>query len=788
MATLVLGAVGAGLGAIGGGFTVMQGLQWGMAVGSLIDGVTAPRPETGRLSDLRYSGSAYGSGIPRVWGRHRVPGNVLWIAEDEDGNHLIEHGGGGGGGGCGNGGAGEGATYTSSFMVGAAASGVIVRDTGDPDGAAVIRRNARIRRAWADSDVVYHEDEEESVLAEVGRFYRGGPAQGVDPLIEAAEGTGNAPAYLHWVSFVAEDFDVTAYGRIPNWSIEVETDPVTLADVLSDLLRSAGVPPSRFDVSAGAGVPVAGFALFDPQSVDAAITQLCQAFDFELTELDGRLRVAPRATASLGRIPPEHLGARSGDGEGSGVLYTATYRRDEELPDLVVVSFYSATRDYQSDTVQAWRGAGGSGEETSLGFTLALTTGEAERIARREIDRRHIESVAVTFDALPDWAHLAPGDVVDLPLDAGDRRVRITRAALNRWGEAKFEGLVVGPSVGEQDPPPDDAPPAEAGAVVPAPSLWRAWSGPELREEDTASPGFYVAATGGSGWLGGRIYYSSDGGATWVAAEGAARRATFGVTTTALPAGLAGSGGGETVGVDLSASSGALTGTPPSALEAGQGFAVIAGEIVGVGTASPTGTYGFTLGNLVRGGRRTAPTDAPAGSLFVRADDAVVRVPVATSLVGLTILVKVVSRYQAPTDVAGTPVVIAPARGTLAQRMRAALLAQVWVTETEVAAGTTAVPWTTYDPDLPEGAAEVTLFVTAHTDADVGPTMRILARPSAVGPELRILDTGAGDREGGYSSQIRLPLSPAGTFDLRVDGDFEEGWSVAVQGYGAPVG
>ena len=72
MAVLALGGLGAIGGSLAGGFTIMQGLQIGMAVGSLLDATLfAPKPPDSKLSDLRYGGSSFGAEIARSWGRMR---------------------------------------------------------------------------------------------------------------------------------------------------------------------------------------------------------------------------------------------------------------------------------------------------------------------------------------------------------------------------------------------------------------------------------------------------------------------------------------------------------------------------------------------------------------------------------------------------------------------------------------------------------------------------------------------------------------------------------------------
>ena len=73
MATLVLGALGTLVGGpLGGaiGATLGRSLDAGI--------IGSPRREGPRLKELAVSTSSYGSAIPALYGRVRVPGTIIW--------------------------------------------------------------------------------------------------------------------------------------------------------------------------------------------------------------------------------------------------------------------------------------------------------------------------------------------------------------------------------------------------------------------------------------------------------------------------------------------------------------------------------------------------------------------------------------------------------------------------------------------------------------------------------------------------------------------------------------
>ncbi len=125
MATLALAAAGAAAGSavLPAGFSVLGatisgatiGAQIGALAGSFVDqslfsASGQSRALTGpRLSDLRITSSSEGAPIPRLYGRARVGGQVIW-ATDFDEEIVSREAGGAGKGGAG-GGAAEQITY-----------------------------------------------------------------------------------------------------------------------------------------------------------------------------------------------------------------------------------------------------------------------------------------------------------------------------------------------------------------------------------------------------------------------------------------------------------------------------------------------------------------------------------------------------------------------------------------------------------------------------------------------------------------------------------------------------
>jgi len=214
MATLALAAVGAAVGStlLPAGFTLLGatitgatiGSQLGAFAGSYIDqallGPSGQKPVEGpRLRDLHVTASTEGAPIPRVYGRARLGGQVIWAMDFEE-EAATSEAGGAGKGGLGGGAAGSATEYRyfASFAV-ALAEGEI---TG-------------LGRVWADG--------QELGLGDVTyRLHTGSETQEADPLIAAHEGAEAAPAYRGVAYIVFERLALAAFGnRLPQFSFEI---------------------------------------------------------------------------------------------------------------------------------------------------------------------------------------------------------------------------------------------------------------------------------------------------------------------------------------------------------------------------------------------------------------------------------------------------------------------------------------------------------------------------------------------------------------------------------------
>lgn len=214
MATLALGALGAAAGSalLPSGLTLLGatiagstlGSQLGAAAGSYIDnalfGASGRKRivDGPRLSDLHVLASTEGAAIPRLYGRARIGGQIIWATALEEEAVEIDAAGGGKGAFPGQSNAGLQYQYYANFAVGLCQGEI-----------------TSIGRVWADNREI-------SLVDMTWRLYTGSATQEPDALIEARQGPGEAPAYRGLAYIVFERLPLSDFGnRIPQMSFEV---------------------------------------------------------------------------------------------------------------------------------------------------------------------------------------------------------------------------------------------------------------------------------------------------------------------------------------------------------------------------------------------------------------------------------------------------------------------------------------------------------------------------------------------------------------------------------------
>ncbi len=244
MATLVLSLAGQAIGAaLGSPLLGTIGRAAGAIVGYGLDqalfgkGSSTVR-EGPRLSDLEVQASSEGAPIPRVYGRARIGGQIIWATRFEEVTETTTTTSGGKGGG--------GSRRTQTEITYSYYANMAIGLCEGPI--------ARVGRIWADGDQL-------DLTDVTYRVYTGTESQSPDSLIEAKQGAG-VPAYRGLAYVVFERLPLAEFGnRVPQLNFEVTSILPGLETRLNGINLIPGASEFGYDpqalirtVSAGSSV------------------------------------------------------------------------------------------------------------------------------------------------------------------------------------------------------------------------------------------------------------------------------------------------------------------------------------------------------------------------------------------------------------------------------------------------------------------------------------------------------------------------------------------------------
>jgi len=581
MATMVLTAVGTALGGPIGG-----------AIGGLIGNVLdrevlfkAKGREGARLSDLQLQTSSYGTQMPRLFGRMRVAGTVIWATDLRE---IRTKSGGGKGQGSS-----TSYSYSASFAVALSARGV-----------------RSIGRVWADGNLLRGAAGDFKTQVGAFRLHDGGEDQTPDPLIASAQGADMTPAHRGIAYAVFEDLLLSDYGnRIPSLTFEVEADAgaVTIDAIVGAL--------SEGQMGSGVVAEFEGFAA-SGADLSEAIAPLVDAYGLGLCGDGGQLvgeagsavallDPATRCSRINGRaIDPVE---RSGAGADSVALALSVRHHDP-------------ARDYQAGVQRVTRPGPGR-IERGIELPAVLSGGAARSLARQRLDG--IWAGRDRMALRGDWRalELEPGMIVALADAPGLWRIEereweamAVRLALRRLAGAgaRAPGSVSSGQIVRQVDAPH------------GPTRLMLADLPRLTEGVASGPQLVAAASGGAGWRSAALY-ALDAGGTAEPIGRTAPRAVMGQIDATLPP-------GSTLLLDtinslsvtLLAEDMELVSADGAALAQGRNLCLVGQELIQFGQAVPTGPASYRLEALRRGLRGTEWAMAGQGAgtpfLLIEAD------------------------------------------------------------------------------------------------------------------------------------------------------------------------
>lgn len=357
MASVVFSSLGQ---ALGGPFGAMAGA----VAGSGVDGLLFGRSD--RMAVGQIQRSAYGVAMPRVYGRARVAGLLIWA-------HVTDRGAKGSG------------QRAGSASIAVALSSRPIRAVG---------------RIWADGREIRNAagQFESPTVMRVHDGTGGAP----DPVIAAVEGVGRIPGYAGTAYVVFENLSLAAYGnRIPNLSFEVDAGEDDVTDWLADL---SGTPVHR-EAANDPIWSVLGFVASGPRISDDAAT---------VAALAGTVICDGGGEPVFSNRVPKHLiakddlcivqaGSQSAGGYRRGMAHS-------RQPSGVVVEYLDPQREYQAGMQGAARQRRGRDIQMTLPAVMAAADARAFADASLERAERETDTLSITLGWK--WLHIATGDIL----------------------------------------------------------------------------------------------------------------------------------------------------------------------------------------------------------------------------------------------------------------------------------------------------------------------------------------------------------------------------------------
>ena len=434
---------------------ILEAFAFSLAASFLSAGLTyaltpTQKIEGNRLKDLTSGTSSYGSPLPWAWGTVRLPGNKIWLDYLEERKKTETHGGG---------------------FFGLAPKVETTKYNYFGYWAEVycecpFRPVVRLQRSWMNKKLVYSTVGGAETIAKGGkfaeeylRFYKGEPAQAIDPLLQNKQpissysygipnDTTERDAYLSsfgidpntavltpaynqralsvWQRVPLGDF----FNAIPAGEGElVASENCTVSQIVGDIF-SLFYEPTRYDTSL-LTTPVQGFTIDSVGAAKSAIQTLQQAYFFDIVDSNGVYKFIPiNHPRDVINLRIEDLAAHTG--EQKPVDYEIIEADPASLPSKVTVKYIDPDLNYdvnQQDSNLEVKGHYNP-NPVLLDFNLILTASEAATIADRALILAWIAKYTYKFKLPPAYLDLEPADLIANVFDDRNLPIRLTRLRL----------------------------------------------------------------------------------------------------------------------------------------------------------------------------------------------------------------------------------------------------------------------------------------------------------------------------------------------------------------------
>jgi hypothetical protein len=376
---------------------------------------------------------------------------------------------------------------------------------------------------------------------------------------------GQVSSYLY--SFDPRDGSVILYGVLPalsssyySFGFHVEdgvvvdaaqtTDPKTLkvrrfilsfpdnqseqlSSIISDECALSGIiSSSDLDVSL-VTQDVLGYRV-SGGSLRGSLEPLQRAFHFDVRSRGYKIQFLPRSQSSLLTIPESDLAASVGEIDEQ--IFKQGREMDTQLPASAVVKYLDASREYAIAEQRSGRLNTEAVGKVEIDLPVVLGPNEASGIAEVLNFLPWLERTVFNFTLPPKYLALEPSDVVTVPIAGSIYELRLTEKNESQNGIIECTAVPSRAALYDSSASGGSGVPPSGIIGLSGESLFIPLDIPVIDESTQNATGIVGVMTGyTSGWPGGILVSSNNGGQTWSDIQAFTGKGAIGVAINALP-------------------------------------------------------------------------------------------------------------------------------------------------------------------------------------------------------------------------------------------------------------
>lgn len=306
----------------------------------------------------------------------------------------------------------------------------------------------------------------------------------------------------------------------PSKFIKFRTGVLTgsINQILGDIVRAECLLSNVLDsgdiTTSGLTSEVRGYLVGSVGTLRNALVPLQAAWQFDVVQRGYKLEFLPRGGSSVATILSDDLDARPDTGK-PGVQITMPREMDTQLPRVLTIKYQDYDREYDVGEQYAERLNTDSVNEEVQELPIVMLASEAAGKAEVLLYVRWMERTDVSVVVPGTYNHIEVGDTVTLQTPEGNVTIRITAANYTSDGRVEIKAKFANSAV--YAPAALGVPSVVSGvSTIPSigPSRYVLLDVPYM-DTVQSTPGFLATMYGGSGWPGGVLVRTDDGGATW---------------------------------------------------------------------------------------------------------------------------------------------------------------------------------------------------------------------------------------------------------------------------------